>query len=101
MVKYLENDFQRIVKTILKARLLSFSALGLVPAFIIAAALHYKGLYERFLKAWFPNIYWDKTHLKCYNFVQKYKDHFATAGATGLNQVLFVATFLKDTALFC
>ena len=65
-----------------------------------AAALHYEGVCEKPLKARFPDIYWGKTHLEYYNFFQQYKDHFAIAGATGSNRVLFAATFLKDTALF-
>ena len=38
--------------------------------------------------------------MECYNFFQQCKNHFAIAKATGLNQVLFVTTFLKDSALF-
>ena len=100
VVRYLEDNPQRIVKTIFEARSLLFPAFAPIPASVVAAALHYKGPRERFLKAWFPDIYWSKTHLKCYNFFQKCKYHFAIAGATGLNQVFFAATFLKDTALF-
>ena len=96
VVRYLEDNLQRILKTIL-----DFRSLTPVPAPVITAALHYKGLCERPLKAWFPNIYWDKTHLECYNFFQQCKDHFAIAGATGPNRVLFAAIFLNNTALFC
>ena len=45
-------------------------------------------------------MYQGKTHLKCYNFFQKYEDYFTTTGAKGQNRVLFAATFLKNTALF-
>ena len=93
VVRYLEDDLQRILRIVLDSR-----PLAPVPA--PAAALHYEGPRERPLKAWFPDIYWGKTHLECYNFFQKCEDHFATAGATGSNQVPFAATFLKDTALF-
>ena len=93
MVRYLEDDLQRILGTILDSR-----PLPSVPA--PAAAPHYKGSHERPLKAWFPDIYQGKTHLECYNFFQQYENHFATAGATGSNQVPFAATFLQNTALF-
>ena len=45
-------------------------------------------------------MYQGKTHIECYNFFQKRKDHFVTASATGPNRVPFAAIFLKDTALF-
>ena len=93
VVRYLEDDLQRILRTVLDSR-----PLAPVPA--PAAALHYEGPRERPLKAWFPDIYWGKTHLECYNFFQQCKDHFAIAGATGSNRVPFAATFLKHTALF-
>ena len=93
VVRYLKDDLQRIFRTVLNSR-------PLAPVLAPTATPHYKGPRERPLKAWFPDIYWDKTHLECYNFLQKCEDHFATAGATGSNRVLFAATFLKDTALF-
>ena len=93
VVRYSKDDLRRILRIVLDSR-----PLAPVPA--PAAAPHYEGPCERPLKAWFPDIYWGKTHLECYNFFQQCKDHFAPAGATGLNQVLFAAIFLKDTALF-
>ena len=96
VVRYLADELQRILKTVL-----DFRPPASVLALVVAATPHYKGPRKRPLKAWFPDIYWDKTHLKCYKFFQKYEDHFATARATGPNRVLFAATFLKDTALFC
>ena len=94
VVRYLEDKLQQILGTVLKSRLPTS-----VPAPVVAAAPHYKGPCKRPLKAWFPNIYRSKTHLECYNFFQQCKDHFGTASATGPNQVSFMATFLKDTAL--
>ena len=61
VVRYLEDDLQRILRTVLDSR-----PLALVPA--PAAAPHYEGPRERPLKARFPDIYWGKTHLECYNF---------------------------------
>ena len=95
VVRYLKNDLQRIFRTVL-----NFRPSASVPASVVATALHYESLRERSLKAWFPDIYQDKTHLECYNFFQQCKDHFATASAIGPNRVLFTATFLKNTALF-
>ena len=88
VVRYLEDDLQRILRTVLDSR-----PLAPIPA--PAAAPHYEGLRERPLKAWFLDIYHGKTHLECYNFFQECKDHFATAVATGSNRVTFAATFLR------
>ena len=96
VVRYLKDDLQRIFRTVLDFR---FPAPVLAP--IVAAALHYKVLHERLIKARFLDIYWGKTHLEYYNFFQQYKDHFATSGTTGPNRVPFAAIFLKDTGLFC
>ena len=93
--QYLEDDLQRILRTVLDFRPL---ASLLTPA---PASQQYKGSCERLLKARFPNVDWGKTYLECYNFFQQCKDHFATARAKGQNWVAFVATFLKETALFC
>ena len=65
VVRYQEDDLQRIFKTVLDSRP---SVLVLAP--VVAAALHNKSSCERLLKAWFPDIYLGKTHLKCYNFLQ-------------------------------
>ena len=94
VVRYSEDELQRILRTVLDSR-----PLVSVPA--PAAAPHYEGLREKPLKARFPDIYWGKTYLECYNFFQKCEDHFATTGATGPNRVPFAAIFLKNTALFC
>ena len=65
VVRYLEDDFQRIFKTVL-----DFRPLALVPAPIVTAAPYYESPHKRPLKTRFPNIYYDKTHLECYNFFQ-------------------------------
>ena len=96
VVRYSENNLQQILSTVLD---FGPSAPVLVP--VVATALHYEGPREWSLKAWFPNIYWGKTYLECYNFFLQFKDHFATTNATGLNRVLFAATFLKNIILFC
>ena len=70
VVRYLENNLQQIVRTIFEARVLLLSALAPVSTSVVAAASYYEGPYERLLKAWFPDIYWGKTHLECYNFFQ-------------------------------
>ena len=100
MVRYLEDDFQRVVRTIFEARPILISAPAPVPAPVVATAPNYKGPHERPLNVQFPDIYWDKMHLKCYNFFQQCKDHFATTGPTGSNQVPFAAIFLKNMPLF-
>ena len=52
------------------------------------------------MKARFPDVYWGKTYLECYNFFQWCENHFATAGAKSKNWVPFATNFLKNTALF-
>ena len=95
VVRYSEDDPRQIFKTILDSRLPA-----LIPVPVVTVNPQSEGSRERSLKAWFPNIYQGKTFLECYNFFQQCKDHFATSGATSLNQVPFAANFLKDTALF-
>ena len=95
VVRYSEDDLQRILRTVL-----DFGLLVPILALVIAAAPYSEKPRKRPLKAWFPNIYWGKTHLECYNFFQQCKDLFAIAGVTGLNRFPFAATFLKDIALF-
>ena len=68
MVRYLEDELQQIVKTILEAMPLPLLAPAPVPAFVIAATLHYKSPHKLPLKTQFSDIYWGKTYLKCYNF---------------------------------
>ena len=36
-------------------------------------------------KAKIPEMYYGKSHIDCYHFCQHCKDHFETAGATGIN----------------
>ena len=95
MARYLKNDFQQILKAVLDSRPLPAS----VPALVVA--FHYKNPYKRPLKARFANVYQAKTHIKCDNFFQQCKDHFAIAGAMGPNRVLFTTTFLKHIDLLC
>ena len=85
VAKYLAENLQGILKTILKAR---------------APASQQDSYSEKPLKARAPDIYRGKTHMECYNFCRECEVHFATAGATGLNRAPFAATFLKDQALF-
>ena len=68
MVGYLENDLQRIVRSIFEARSRFLLVFAPIPAPVVATAPHYKSLCEQPLKARFLNIYWGKTHLECYNF---------------------------------
>ena len=95
VVRYLEDDLQRILKTIL-----DFKHPASVPASVVATAPHYEGPHKRPLKAWFPDIYWSKIHLECNNFFQECKNHFAITNTLDQNQVPFAATFLKDITLF-
>ena len=77
IVRYLEDDLQPIFNTVLEFRPC------VSPLTFALAFLQYKSPSEKPLKAWFSDAYWDKTHLKYYNYLQQYEDHFATAGAKG------------------
>ena len=52
---------------------------------------------KRPLKARSPETYLRKSHMDCYHFCQQCKDHFETLGATGMNCILFTASFLCST----
>ena len=94
IAKYLKDELQQIFKIVLNSRL--SQAFASAPV----VALYYDDLCKRLLKAWFPDVYCNKTHMEYCNFFQQCKDHFITIDVTGMNQVLFAVTFLKNTALF-
>ena len=106
--KYLDDDLQRIFKTVLEARVPTPTlvlALALVPAPVPAPAPAPAPIvaeaYRKKLKARFPDVYRGKSHIDCYNFCQQYEDYFATARATGSTRILFAASFLRDRISFC
>ena len=86
-VRYLEADLQRILRTVLEARLLA-------PTLAPQPRVFPNGPRKRPLKARFPELYRGKTHIECYNFIQQCENYFAIAGAKKPNRVLFAATFL-------
>ena len=92
IAKYSEEDLQRILKTVLKARALAPAS---APAPIVT-----KVSWEK-LKARFPNVYCGKSHIDCYNFCQQCENYFATARVTGPTQILFATSFLWDRISFC
>ncbi len=47
-----------------------------------------------------PDVYRGRSHMEYYNFCQQCKDHFATCGAIGPNQIPFAASFLRDRINF-
>ncbi len=52
------------------------------------------------LKAKTPDVYYNRSHMECYNFCQQCKDHFATSRATGPIWIPFAAFFLQDRINF-
>ena len=68
VVRYLEDDLQKIVRTIFEAKSLLPLASAFVSAPIVATAPYYEGSCEWLLKARFPDVYCGKTHIECYNF---------------------------------
>ena len=83
IAKYIKKDLYRILRTVLKAQ-----------------ALLSDGAHKKLLKAKSPDVYCGKSHMESYNFCQQCKDHFATAGAKGLNRICFAAFFFCDRINF-
>ena len=95
VAKYLEDEFQQLLRIVLDSR----SPLALIPALI--PLQQYESYYKRRVKARFADVCHSKTNLKYYNFFQQCNYYFATIGAKYQKWILFVVTFLKNTALFC
>ena len=94
---------QKILKTVLEAGA-PVSAPApvptLVPAPTLAPAPIVANAPREKLKARFPDLYCGKSYMDYYNFCQQCEDYFATAGATALTRILFVASFLRDRISF-
>lgn len=86
VLKYTEDNFQRILKTVLESR-------TPVPK-------NFDEPRKKPLKARAPDVYRSKSHIDCYNFIEQCKDHFVMFEPRDLNQVFFAATYLNDQALF-
>ena len=83
VVKYTEEDLQRILRTVFEAR-----------------APPSDGVCENPLKARSSDVYRGKSYIECYNFCQQCEDHFATTKAKGPNRISFAAFFLYDRINF-
>ena len=83
VAKYMEEDLQRILRTVLKVR-----------------APPSDGPREKPLKARSPDVYRGKSHIECYNFCQQCEDHFATAEAKDPNRILFATLFFHNRINF-
>ena len=77
IAKYIEEDLQKILRTVLKAQAPSSD-----------------GSCEKLLKARSLDVYCSKSHMECYNFCQQCENHFATARAKGPNRISFGVFFL-------
>ena len=55
---------------------------------------------KRSLKAKTSETYSRKSHIDCYHFCQQCEDYFEISGATGMNRILFAATFLHGAINF-
>ena len=101
ILKYSEDDLQRILKAVLEARA-PVPALALAPAYAPAPALApivAKAPREK-LKACSLDVYRGKSHMDYYNFWQQYEDYFATTGITEPTRILFATSFLRDRISF-
>ena len=45
------------------------------------------------LRARTSETYWNKSHMKCYNFYKQCEDHFKTSGAIEMNRISFAVSF--------
>ena len=95
ILKYSENDLQKILKAVMEAW-----APDPTPAPTSALAfIYFKAPWEK-LKARSPNIYRGKSHMDYHNFCHQCEDYFATARATGPIRIFFVTSFLWDQISF-
>ena len=83
VAKYIEENLQRILRTVLEAQAPPSDRPRKKP-----------------LKAKLLDMNCGKFYIECYNFCQQCKDHFATAGAKGPNRIFFAAFFLRDRVNF-
>ena len=109
VLKYFENDLQRILKAVLEARAPVLAPAPIpapvpaptpVPAPAPALAPIVAETPREKLKAHFSDVYRAKSHIDCFNFCQQCKDYFATAGATRPTRIPFAASFLQDRISF-
>ncbi len=61
---------------------------------VLQAQASLDGARNKVFKAKLPDIYYSRSHKKCYNFYQLCEDHFTTTRAIGPNQILFTDFFL-------
>ena len=97
ILKYSEDDLQRIFKAVLEARApvpAPIPAPAPAPAPIVAKAPREK------LKTRFPDLYCGKSHMDCYNFCQQCEDYFAIARVTGPTRIPLATSFLRDRISF-
>ena len=92
---YIKNDLQQIFKTILEA-----GGPALAPALAPVPATSEEP-WDKLLKARSPDVYYEKSHMDCYNFCQQWENYFVTVGAIGANRIFFATSFLKDRISFC
>lgn len=83
IAKYMEENLQKILKTVLKA----CAPLSDRPC-------------KKPLKVRSLDVYYNKFHIEWYNFYQQCKDHFATAKTKSLNHIFFAAFFLHNCINF-
>ena len=105
ILKYSENDLQRILKAILEAKALvpaPASVSALVPTSVPAPTLApiVAETPQEKLKARSPDVYHGKSHMDCYNFRQQCEDYFATVGAMRATRITFAASLLRDRISF-
>ena len=82
--KHIKKDLQRIFKIVLE----------------VQASTTSKKSQDKFLKARFPNMYHDKSHMKCYNFYQQSRDYFVIARNKDVNQIFFIMFIFWDQISF-
>lgn len=89
VAKYTKDDLQQILKTVLELRIPAYSKNWRTL----------EDLSERTVKPRALDVYKNKSHIDCYNFIHQCKDYFVTSKSRGRNRVPFVATFLKEKTL--
>lgn len=87
--KYTKDNLQWILKTVLEVQ----------PLACGHGWETLENALEWTLKLRALDIYKDQLDIDFYDFIQQYKDHFATSGSQDRKQVLFPAILVKERAL--
>ena len=86
VLKYTEEDLQKIEKYYMDL--------------FIQAKVQEQAPQEQAIEVRFPELYFGKSHMECFEFCLQCEDHFDLAGVTGFNRTTLAASFLRGRINF-